>query len=361
MIPEDKNFLKESHADHKRITVSEMGNNSTILSQRDFLPGWVSAVVPTHNRSALLINALESIRNQSYRPIEIVVVDDGSTDDTAEIFHEWANRHDNPELLTARLICGQSNQGANTARNRGIAESRGEFIAFLDSDDQWLPQKLSKQIPILQQNEDIGGVYCGMRNIDLTTGEKETDSPRAYPEGDLLRQLLIHDVTEATSAWVVRKECFSRVGKFDVSLPARQDWDMWIRLSEKYRIGCVPEILVEQGNHPGERVRSKTHREIEAHQTIFNKYAFLRIGFPFWVSLQARSAMYRRRGRVYFHRGISGKKAFVMYLLAILVWPFNFDSYAAFIGMILSTELRRKIRSKWNRVFGRTRLAIKTH
>ncbi len=322
--------------------------------------GWVSAVIPTYNRSDLLLNALESIQLQSYRPIEIVVVDDGSTDDTISVVRKWAKQHNDSKTFVVRWVI-QSNQGANAARNRGVEEAHGEFIAFLDSDDQWLSKKLEKQSAIFQSNTDFGGVYCGMCNVDLVTGEKETLSPRAYPDGDLLRQLLIHDVTEATSTWIVRKECFENVGNFDISLPARQDWDMWIRLSEKYKIGCVPEILVEQGNHPGERVRSKAHREIEAHQTIFRKYAFLRAKFPFRVSLAALSAMYRRRGRVYFHRGISRKKAFFMYILAIIVWPFNFDSYAALMGMMLSSELRRKTRSIWNRIFGKTRLSIKTH
>ncbi len=321
---------------------------------------WVSAVIPTFNRSDLIAHALNSIRHQSYRPIEIVIVDDGSTDNTIDEVRNWSKQYEDSKTLRIRCL-SQTNQGANAARNRGVEESHGKFIAFLDSDDQWLPQKLEKQINILQKNNNIGGVYCGMRNVDLVTGEKEKISPRAYPEGDLLRQLLIHDVTEATSAWVVRKDCFASVGKFDMSLPARQDWDMWIRLSEKFKIGSIPEILVEQGNHPGERVRSKAHREIEAHQTIFRKYAFLRAQFPLWVSLASRSAMYRRRGRVYFHRGISRKKALAMYVLAILVWPFNFDSYAALIGMGLSAGFRGKIRLVWNRILGRTWLAIKTH
>ena len=340
--------------------MSDIVEKSKELNSQNVCRGWVSSVVPTYNRSDLLLNSLESIRQQSYRPIEIVVVDDGSTDDTLSVVHKWAKQYSEPETFVIRWA-SQTNQGANAARNRGAEEAHGEFIAFLDSDDQWLPQKLEKQIAILQSNMDIGGVYCGMRNVDLVTGDKETVLPRAYPEGDLLRQLLIHDVTEATSAWVVREKCFNHVGMFDASLPARQDWDMWIRLSEKYKIGCTPEVLVELGNHPGERVRSKAYREIDAHQTIFRKYAFLRAEFPFWVSLAARSAMYRRRGRVYFHRGISRKKAFFLYLLAILVWPFNFDSYAALTGMMLTAELRRKTRSIWNRIFGKTRLAIKTH
>lgn len=173
--------------------------------------------------------------------------------------------------------------------------------------------------------------------------------------------MLIHDVTEATSAWVVRKKCFTEVGYFDISLPARQDWDMWIRLSEKYSIGVVPEVLVDLGNHGGERVRSNPTREIEAHKRIFEKYREIRRRHPFWVSLAARSAMYRRRGRVYFHRGISVPKALMMQIMAIVVWPFAFDSYAALAGIFLSKSLRAVIRVSWNKVFGKSGLGIKTH
>ncbi|MDM8553358.1 glycosyltransferase family A protein [Desulfococcaceae bacterium HSG7] len=322
--------------------------------------GWITVVVPAFNRSDFVLHALESIRHQSFRPIEIVVVDDGSTDDTLQIVREWAKQYVDPQRFVIRWV-SQTNQGANAARNRGIKESHGEYIAFLDSDDQWLPEKLVKQIAILKKDIEIGGVYCGMRNIDLSTGAKDNVSPRTYPAGNLLRQLLIHDVTEATSSWVVRKACFDHAGAFDTTLPARQDWDMWIRLSEKYRIGCVPEVMVELGNHAGERVRSDPQREITAHQVIFHKYRHLRAQFPLWVSLASRSAMYRRRGRVHFHRGLSKKSAFRMYLLSIMVWPFTFDSYAALLGMIFPKRLREKIHIAWNSIFGRTRLAIKSH
>ena len=331
-----------------------------ISTKSSLKSGWVSAVVPTYNRSNLLLGALNSICKQTFRPIEIVVVDDGSTDDTGNAVNNWSRKNEEPGSLVVRYVVHE-NQGANASRNRGIKESQGEFIAFLDSDDRWLPEKLAKQIPILQANIDIGGLYCGLRNVDLVGEEQYLSEPRAYPAGNLLQQLLIHDVTEATSCWVVRRECFEKVGGFDVTLPARQDWDMWIRLSERYDIGCVQEILVELGNHAGERVRSMAQREIEAHKTIFRKYAHIRARFPLWVSLAARSAMYRRRGRVYFHRGISTKKAVFMQILAICLWPFNFDSYAALVGMTLPKKLRQKAHVAWNRVFGKSKLAIKTH
>ena len=320
----------------------------------------VSAIVPSFNRSDLLISALESIGSQTHRPIEIVVVDDGSTENICEVVQQWAEKYEEKEGLVVRCT-RQQNLGANAARNLGIQEAKGEYVAFLDSDDCWQPEKLEKQLRIFAQDDRVGGVYCGLVNVDLASGIKETPTPTVYPEGDLLQQLLIHDVTEPTSCWMVRKECFQEAGLFDTSLPARQDWDMWIRLSEKYTIGCVPEILVEMGNHSGERVRSKAEREIEAHQVIFQKYVGLRKRFPFRVSLAARSAMYRRRGRVYFHRNISTPKAVFFETAAILVWPFNFDSYAALLGIMLPKKSRQYIRSWWNRAFGKTCFAIKTH
>jgi hypothetical protein len=148
---------------------------------------------------------------------------------------------------------------------------------------------------------------------------------------------------------------------FDVSLPARQDWDMWIRLSSQYEIGCVPEVLVEMGEHSGERVRSDPDREISAHKTIFKKYTYLRKQFPFWVGLAARSAMYRRRGRVYLHRKGSRLQAAGYQILAIVVWPFAFDSYAALLGAILPGGLRSRLHVVWNGVFGRTKFGIRSH
>ena len=320
----------------------------------------ISVVIPVFNRSNLIVSAMDSVVSQTYRPIELVVVDDGSTDDTLTVLDQWQRSLVKGSGIQIKVV-RQKNSGANAARNKGIVEASGEYIAFLDSDDCWLVDKLSRQWAIFDDVANPGGVYCGLRNVDLATEGRGPIIPRDYPEGNLLQQMLIHDVTAPTSCWLVRKSCFTNVGYFDITLPARQDWDMWIRLSEKYSIGVVPEVLVEMGNHPGERVRSDGNREIMAHQTIFKKYKDLRKRYPFWVSLAARSAMYRRRGRVYFHRNMSTPKALFMQLSAILVWPFNFDSYAALMGIALPENGRREARYFWNRIFGKTRIAIKTH
>ena len=319
----------------------------------------VSVVVPVFNRADLIMHTLDSVLEQSYRPLEIVVVDDGSSDESAAVVQSWIENVQD-QTISTRLI-RQKNSGANAARNTGIDAAQGCYIAFLDSDDRWLEDKLTRQIALFDQGEEIGGVYCGLRNVDLASGEKEPLMPREYPSGDISRAMLISDITAPTSCWVVRKSCFEAVGKFDIELPARQDWDMWIRLSGSYSIEVVPDVLVEMGNHLGERVRSDGNREIRAHQIIYRKYAAQRARHPFWLSLAARSAMYRRRGRVYFHRGMSMPKAFAMQFAAIVTWPFNFDSYAALIGMLLPRNTRKKLNHIWNRVFGKTRLGIKTH
>ena len=319
----------------------------------------VSVVIPAWNRANLIVSALESARQQVFRPLEIIVVDDGSTDNTVEVVKVWASKQAD-DALHVRCI-SQANQGANTARNRGIQESTGKYVAFLDSDDRWLPGKLERQLELLERDKATGGVYCGLCTVDLNSGEQAPQTNRPYPSGNLLSQMLIRDVSNPTSCWMVRKECFEKVCDFDPSLPARQDWDMWIRLSSQYEIGCVPEVLVEMGEHSGERIRSDPEREIGAHKTIFKKYAPLRKQFPFWVSLAARSAMYRRRGRVSLHRKGYRLKSASLQMLAILVWPFGFDSYAALVGVFLPGGLRGRIHILWNRIFGRTRLGIRWH
>ena len=224
----------------------------------------VPVVIPVYNRAGLIADTLNSVKAQTYRPLEIVVVDDGSTDNIGDVVQSWVSRNSDAALVIRYVF--QQNQGANTARNRGVTESSAPFIAFLDSDDRWLPEKLGKQLAVLQSSEKIGGVYCGLCTVDLSSGETQPIMTREYPTGDLKAEMLIHDVSNPTSCWMVRKSCFDDVGHFDTSLPARQDWDMWIRLSSCYKIGCVPEVLVQMGEHSGERVRSDPSREHEAVQ-----------------------------------------------------------------------------------------------
>lgn len=327
----------------------------------DRLNSLVTAVVPTYNRAHLITDSLNSIAAQDYRPIEIIIVDDGSTDNTAEVVKQWQKLNKQADTLTVSYI-QQENQGGNVARNTGIVAASGAYIAFLDSDDLWHPSKLSKQLALFGHDPMVGGVYCGVQHVEVGHGKITEPTVRDYPQGWLLEKMLIHDVTAPTSTYVVRKEVFVNVGVFDVELQARQDWDMWIRLATEYKIGCVPEPLVDFREHPGPRTASNPQKEIVAYRQIMVKYAHLRKRYSFSCRQAAKAAFYRRMGRVHFHHcQLSTMRAFIFYLQSIAAWPFIFDSYAALAGMFFPSNTRGKIHRWWNRFFGKTKFAIRSH
>ena len=235
------------------------------------------------------------------------------------------------------------------------------MIAFLDSDDLWHADKLEKQAAVLLANDKAGGVYCGLRHVFVESGFVQKPSPREYPEGNLLSQMLVHDVTAPTSTYLLRASVFEQVGRFDEQLQARQDWDMWIRLASKYEIRVVPEVLVDFREHGGDRTATNPQKEIDGYHTIMKKYASLRGQRTFAVRQAAKASFYRRMGRIYFHHKISILKACAYQTRAILSWPFVFDSYAALFGMLLPASFRRMVHQVWNRMFGATPLAIKSH
>jgi len=321
-------------------------------------PPVISVVVPTYNREALIVDALESIHAQSWRPLEVIVVDDGSTDGTETIVREWMAAHEADDFQTHFLR--QENQGGNVARNTGIEHARGALIAFLDSDDCWLPDKLAKQAPCFDDAQ-VAAAYCGVRHVDMATGESTEPTDRAYPAGDLLEALLVRDVTAQTSAYVVRKEAFEQAGTFDVSLRARQDWDMWIRLASVGHIACVQEALVDYREHNLTRTASNPQKEIDAYRAIRYKYATLRRERSLGCRLRARSSYYKRMGRVHHKHGLSRGMALGYGLGAVACWPGDFDAWAALAGMFLPKNLRANLHRKWNAVFGKTPLAIRSH
>jgi glycosyltransferase involved in cell wall biosynthesis len=318
----------------------------------------ISVVIPTYNRPVLTIDALKSVYNQDYRPIEILVVDDGSKDETAQNIDKWLINHQ--DHLISGLLLKQKNKGGNSARNLGIKNSSGKYIAFLDSDDCWLPDKLSKQLTKFNK-DDIGAVYCGMREIRLNNEEKNTTSKRTYPQGWILDKLLIKDVTAPTSTYMIKKEVFSKVGGFDENLQARQDWDMWIRIACKYQIQCVPKVLVEYRLHTGTRTATNPDKELIAYCAIRKKYREILKDQSIFTRLMARASFKKRVGRVNLHYKAKRRLALKLYLHSLLLWPFDFDSWAALLGFFMPKNLRQTTHRLWNGLFGKTSLAIRSH
>lgn len=317
----------------------------------------VSVVVPTFNRAHLLRDALDSVNAQDHRPLEIIVVDDGSVDDTASVVALWSRAHAEVPVRYIR----QENSGGNVARNRGIAEACGDFVAFLDSDDRWAPDKIKRQVARLSGNPALGAVYCGVLESVVETGETMPFDNRPWPEGRILKSLLVRDVTAPTSAWLVRRKVLDRAGGFDETLEARQDWDLWIRIAKETEIGAIKAPLAELRHHEGERTNSNIDREIRSHRRILQKYAEDRKKCGVKVRLAALSAFHRRAGRVAAHHRRKPLLAMAHYLGAVAYWPLAWDNYAALMGLFLPGSLRSELRIRWNKLFGESALGIRNH
>ena len=318
----------------------------------------VSVVIPTYNRAKLTCEALTSVMQQDFAPEEVIIVDDGSDDDTAERVQQWQTNN-NPAFRVQ--FERQDRRGGNAARNRGICLARCRYVAFLDSDDLWHPEKLGKQLKLLESRPDYGAAYTGLREVVAETGEVIAEPRRTYPEGNLLKALLVSDVTAPTSTYIVRRDLFEEAGCFDEDLKARQDWDMWIRIATCTKIASVPEALVDLRQHSGPRTASDPTRELVAYRRILEKYASLRREQGLAVRLAALSSYHRRAGRVHLHYLNQRGKAMGHYLMALVIWPWSADSWAALLGSVLPSALRQVLRSKWNAIFGRTFLAIRSH
>lgn len=183
----------------------------------------VSVIIPTYNRARYICRAINSVINQTFKDLEIIVIDDGSTDETKGILVPFNGK--------IKYIY-QSNQGISGARNRGIEEARGEYIAFLDSDDWWAPEKLAEQVKVLDANPRVGIVYSRMPIIN-EKGEKIGMKP-AGASGRNFKELLEIWGDLPTSTVMTRRECFEKVGVFDPALPPMEDIDMWLRIARFY-------------------------------------------------------------------------------------------------------------------------------
>ena len=319
----------------------------------------ISIVIPSYNRASLIIDAIESCVGQTYRPLEVIVVDDGSTDNSVEKIEQWNNSNFNNDFSLKLLK--QENQGGNVARNNGIKNAKGSFVAFLDSDDLWERSKLEKQIIFLLEDSSVGAVYCGLRQIDIDSGKLLSDSERLYAEGYILSQILVKDVTAPTSAYLVRKKVFQDVGYFDDTLKARQDWDMWIRISEKFKVRAVHENLMDLRHHCGTRTATNPDNEIQAYIAIRNKYSHLLKQQGFKIKRSAAANFYKRLGRVYFHYKNSRFIAIFYYFRSLIADPTDFDTWAASIGIFMPKFLRKRVHVFWNKFFEKTRFAIRSH
>lgn len=198
----------------------------------------VSIIIPTYNRSHLLLRSVQSILNQTYKEFEIIIVDDGSIDNTEEVIKTIRD----PRI---KYIKNLENKGACAARNTGIKAAKYEYIAFQDSDDEWCPEKLEKQMECFKKAApNVGVVYTGFQRIknDIKT---YIPSPSIPKRSGNIHEILLNGNFVTTQVAIVKKECFDKVGMFDERLPRLQDWELWIRVSKYYCFEFIDEPLVK--------------------------------------------------------------------------------------------------------------------
>jgi glycosyltransferase involved in cell wall biosynthesis len=209
-------------------------------------PPLVSVIIPTYNRASFLLEAIDSVFMQTFENVELIVIDDGSTDETAEALKKYQDR---------LIYQVQDNQGVSAARNYGLLLSQGKWIAFLDSDDLWLPKKLETQLHFFSQNPEA--VICQTDEIWIRNGRRVNPQKKHQKfSGDIFAPSLKLCLV-SPSAVMIQRDLFDRVGCFDEALPACEDYDLWLRISSQFPIYLINQpLVIKRGGHPDQLSRT---------------------------------------------------------------------------------------------------------
>ncbi|MEE8432314.1 MAG: glycosyltransferase [Candidatus Desulfatibia sp.] len=199
----------------------------------------VSVIIPTYNRAAMLKEAVDSVLAQDYPNFELIVIDDGSTDSTPKILNTYQD-----DVTVIR----RNNLGVSRARNAGIRAASGQFIAFLDSDDLWLPQKLSNQVEFFNLNPEA--LICQTEEIWIRNSVRVNPKKRHKKVSGMIFEPSLELCLVSPSAVMMQRSLFETVGLFDESLPACEDYDLWLRISCRYPIHLIDTpLIIKRGGH----------------------------------------------------------------------------------------------------------------
>jgi glycosyltransferase involved in cell wall biosynthesis len=254
------------------------------------MPTTVSIVIPTYERREFLRGAIKTALGQSYDDIDVTVIDDGSTEQYADgIVADFP--------ATVRCISHEENRGLSAARNTGVRESSGEYIAFLDDDDRWHREKIARQVDALKQNETAGLATCLVAAI--TPDNELIHCERSAPSGDCSDSILVGNQIGTPSRVIVRRDAFESVDGFDESLQTKQDWDLYIRLCQEWTIAAVSSHLCFRTVHDSMSSSPESARRDNA--AILDKHAELIQEKDRWD--QAQGEVAERVGRAYLGYG----------------------------------------------------------
>ena len=291
------------------------------------MPHKVSVIIPIYNRADLLPRAMSSVLNQTFQDFELIIVDDGSTDNTKQVVEEFQKKD-----KRIKYIWQENSGGPAKPRNIGIKDSQGEYIAFLDSDDDWLPEKLEKQLEIFEKNRqtNLGFVGCNA----LIVKEDKIQEYKTPKYKNILPKILENDFIWSCSSVIIKKLVLDKVGFFDENLKIGDDWDMWIRIIiYDYSFDFVDEPLFKYYIHSENTSAPKNIKKMVVENNyILEKYKKYYEQNPKIYSNRLRYtgtsyilAKDLKKGREYFKKSIK-----VNYL--------NFKSYFYFLFSLLGSN-----------------------
>jgi glycosyltransferase involved in cell wall biosynthesis len=296
----------------------------------------VSVIIPTCNRPKLLSTAIRSVLDQTFTNFELFVVDDASDASVADVVNSFPDKR-------VRWIRHEKRRGGAAARNTGIRNTVGELVGFLDDDDEWVPEKLARQVPVLVENPEIGAVYTGYEIVDRATGKTHSEVLPLY-RGDLSSVLLRGNSVGPTSSILLRRKCFEKVGMFDESLPAFQDYDLWIRLSRVYKFDYVHQSLFKYHVHSNK---------------IWTNPAAIHTGLNILVKRYGASKSFRKLCAVYYLRAAiqfceagESKRARTALRRGISLQPFNAKYYLYFLLSLLDRRTYQNLQQSKARIIG---------
>jgi len=294
----------------------------------------VSVVIPAYNAAPYIAQAVNSVVTQTFTDWELIVVDDGSTDDTPERIAPFLS---DPRISLHR----KPNGGDSSARNFGIKLARAELIALLDADDSWLPTKLEKQVAIMAKYPDIGVCGTAERRISQN-GDILVPSSGEEFHGKAFPRLLYSPIADMSMA-LIRREVFEKVGLFDETLPMSEDYEFWLRVGMHFSFHVIPEPLACIRVGYASTSRSWRERREHFHRYILPRFLNEQGGRQFvkpWHLWRHRAREYKRRG----NESPSWFARLGWYLLSIVMYPLDLDAYGALGSTVLPRRLWRVVK-----------------
>lgn len=281
----------------------------------------VSVVIPTYNRAEVLPRAIDSVLDQTYDDFKIIVVDDGSTDNTEDVVTSYSDDR-------VKYVFFEDNKGANTARNEGVRRSQGEYISFLDSDDEFHPNHLEKVVDALKSSSSgVGGVFTSFK---IVNSHKTTNISNSPDEKIKLEDIVSGNIVGGFSAVTVRKAAFTTVGLLDEEMLSSQDYEFFIRLLCDYSLLGISETLLTYHTDSKQRISDSIDRKIAGQERVLEKHneKLTSIG---------RARMYSSRAYLYAKNGAM-KNARQDFRYAIQENPINILAYYYLIAALLGTQ-----------------------